>query len=73
MVNVRCVTNLDEYKVLRWPTEMEARPVVGDYIRSYDGKELKITRITHATYDGCAIDAIGGHEKHPYLEIYIDK
>jgi hypothetical protein len=47
MINVICHTNLDDYKTLKWPTQLSCRPQVGDYIESKCGKTLKIIRITH--------------------------
>lgn len=34
MVDIVCICNLDLDKNEKWPTKLEARPVVGDYIES---------------------------------------
>lgn len=72
-VRVRCVTYLDDFKRAHWPTEMEARPIKGDTVRSESGKELIVIRVTHATTMGRAIDAIGNHTTHPIIEVYLGR
>ncbi len=71
IVKVRCITMIDDFKRERWPTEMEARPVEGDIVRSEGGKELKVLCITHTTTKGRATDAIGNYESHPIIEVYL--
>lgn len=69
MIQVRCETSIEKYHGQRWPVEMVARPMLGDYVKSAEGKTLRVACITHATYKGCAVDAVGGHEMHPILEV----
>ena len=70
-IKVKCLTNRDDSKNEIWPTEMEARPIEGDLVRSAGGKILEIASIMHTTYKGRAVDAIGNHEMHPIIEVYI--
>ena len=46
VINAKCSTNLDDYKLEKWPTLFPAVPSVGQYVRSQSGKVLKITSLT---------------------------
>jgi len=46
-MRVLCFTNLDSYRAEKWPSLMVAMPNKGDYVRSEQGKRLKIVSITH--------------------------
>lgn len=46
-VSVFCFTNIDDFKHEEWPREMVCRPVVGDYVRSQGGQQLKVIQVTH--------------------------
>lgn len=72
-IKVRCITNLDSFKNEIWPIEMEARPIKGDLVRSEGGKMLEVASIIHTTYKGRATDAVGNHEMHPIIEVYLGK
>jgi len=47
MIQVICSTNLDDYRLEKWPDEFCCPPVIGQKVRSYRGKELTIVGITH--------------------------
>ena len=72
-IKVKCVTNINNLKNEIWPTELQARPVKGDLIKSESGKMLEVASIIHATYKGRAIDAVGNHEMHPIIEVYLGR
>jgi len=48
MILIHCSTNLDDYKIEKWPNKMCCRPNEGDIVRAKSGKILRIDRITHA-------------------------
>lgn len=58
---VHCRTNLDDYQIESWPTEMCCRPLIGDRIQSKSGKVLKVYGVTHKSTNT------------PYLEIELNK
>lgn len=72
-VKVKCLTKLDDCIGEIWPTEMQARPIRGDLVRSGRGKMLEVASIIHTTYKGRAIDAVGSHEMHPIIEVYLGR
>ena len=72
-IRVKCLTNLDDFKKEIWPTEMEARPMLGDLVRSEGGKMLEVASIIHTTYKGRATDAVGNYEMHPIIEVCIGR
>lgn len=41
MVSISCRTNIDEAKMLQWPTYLPERPQVGDLIRSTSSTKTK--------------------------------
>lgn len=45
-IEVRCFTNLDEYKREEWPTKLPGVPVVGHWMSARSGKLLAIVNIT---------------------------
>jgi hypothetical protein len=46
LIPVSCHTNLDEYKIDKWPTFMY-NPKVGDSVVAESGRKLRIVQITH--------------------------
>ena len=48
MMKVHCFTYLDEFKQERWPSELAARPLVGDWVESNSGAKLKVISVTHS-------------------------
>lgn len=46
-IKVKCITYLSDFQNEEWPTEMVARPIKGDLVRSKDGKILIVRSITH--------------------------
>lgn len=46
-VSVFCFTNIDDFKHEDWPAHMVCRPMVGDYVRSASGQQLKVIQVTH--------------------------
>lgn len=66
MFEVKCKTNLDDYRRCKWPIRMACRPEKGDNVRSECGKTLKIHGIAHAmnTFSGSI-----GEQHVPYLII----
>lgn len=53
MVKVRCRTNLDDLQSEKWPDELPARPVPGDYITAASGLQLKVQ---HISFDPIKVD-----------------
>lgn len=51
MIEVKCQTNLDDFKGLQWPTKLQIVPSIGHRVESCGGFSLKIVGITH-TYTG---------------------
>ena len=47
MIKGYCHTNLDDYKLEKWPTSFCALPRVGDFVKSEDGKILKVVDVIH--------------------------
>jgi len=72
-IRVNCLTKLDDCIGEIWPTEMQARPIKGDLVKSEGGKMLEVASIIHTTYKGRAIDAVGNHEMHPIIEVYLGR
>ncbi len=55
MIKVVCRTNIDCAKMLKWPTELPERPMVGDLIRSTSSTvakhiELEVCQLTWVTH-----------------------
>jgi hypothetical protein len=48
MMKVHCFTYLDEYRQQQWPSELAARPLVGDWVESSSGMKLKVVSVTHS-------------------------
>jgi len=52
MIKGKCLTNLDDYDFVEWPTEFVAVPKIGDRVEndSFENDRrgiLKVVRITH--------------------------
>lgn len=62
MIKAECRTNLDEYKLVTWPTVFARCPNVGEWVCARDGKTLRVSGITHAE--------IGGE---PFILVNLDK
>jgi hypothetical protein len=43
----RCRTNLDDYKLEKWPTAFVAVPRTGEHIEAKSGKSLVVVSVTH--------------------------
>jgi len=43
-----CHTNLDGYKMEKWPNKFCCKPIEGEVVESSSGKILHIVRIKHA-------------------------
>ncbi len=51
MINVRCTTPIDKYRSIHWPTQLPARPMIGDWIQATDyNLMLKVTRVAFAAH-----------------------
>jgi len=46
-IKVKCHTNVDEGRTKKWPEEMACRPQKGDHVRSKDGFDLVVYKVTH--------------------------
>ena len=64
-MDIKCVTNLDEYQYEKWPDQFISVPNINDRIRAESGKQLKVVRITHGQFKD------GG--RRPYIEIELHK
>ncbi len=73
MIKVRCMTNQDNYHHETWPSEMVARPIVGDTVRSNAGKELKVCRIVHCQKSRRSHFPLEKDVGEPYLEVELTK
>ncbi len=61
MYKIYCFTTYDEWKRLSWPEQLDARPMVGEFIRDKAGTvNAKIARITHFIHTGKS-----------YIELYL--
>lgn len=46
-IKVKCLTYISDFRDEKWPTEMAARPIKGDQVRSENDKILVVDAITH--------------------------
>lgn len=69
-INVRCRTNLDDFKLVEWPTSLVGVPNRGDHVYSVDGKRcLAVVQVSHKTRTLTHADRQGHHAAEPYAEI----
>jgi hypothetical protein len=47
VIEVRCRTNIDKWKMEKWPEKMVDRPILGDFVESENGVVAKVVEITH--------------------------
>lgn len=64
MIRGYCRTNLDDFKREKWPEMFVAVPRVGEYVRSEDGKELRVIRVIHQQ---------AALEPYPKIEVELHK
>ena len=72
-MKVHCKTNLDDYHMEEWHTDMVARPINGDCVKSQSGKSLVVCCVTHRQPRGRAASAVDYYPGEPYLEVELTK
>ncbi len=68
-IKVHCRTNLDDFKLVEWPTSLVGVPNKGDHVYSVDGKRrLAVIQVSHKTR---TLTHMPGHrhEMEPYAEV----
>jgi len=64
MIRIKCHTNIDRFKLVRWPEILACVPQIGHYVEGEGPNrtqpQLRIVRITHSC---------DRHEKYPVLLI----
>ena len=75
MMKVHCFTYLDEFKREQWPSELAARPLVGDIVESGSGMKLKVVSITHSMSPNRQYDEnmFGNTTPEPILKVELHK
>jgi len=74
IIKVRCRTNLDKFKLEKWPEEFVCRPIVGDWVQSESGSSLMIHSVTHSQQKVYDMEFHPGHQQYePILIIELHK
>jgi len=47
VIDTRCFTNIDKYRLENWPDKMACAPRKGDFIAAESGVKLIVVDITH--------------------------
>lgn len=73
MIFGECYTNLDDYRLERWPEVFVAVPREGECVRSASGKILKVVRVTHYMLEGTQANAWNEIERRPRIRVELSR
>ena len=73
MINGYCTTNLESFRMSKWPEKFVAVPNKGDFVQDSEGLPLRVLYVIHAVVKRDSMSCVPGEPGEPYIIVHIGK